>query len=476
MADNPEPRRTQLSEPLARFQDALRSITAHRRAPLAAAHHIDRVGSPADIRVALGLLAEHPSVVLRMEEAARPDYVHPTRPLERSASVAALPVGGSLTLALSSLHADGRIRAQTVRPLLERLRQDPPQLGLVAFLVLRTTDWVPEVRDAARAALVLVLQEAPDGLVEAAAQVAVLLSRRKRGGFAGQQARAALLARPGAAHLERLLGSPDHLLRQFALQVAVSGGRCTTERLAALARDDADRRVRELAAEAAVREAVWADRLDLVRRLAADRHPEVRAAAVTGLLRAGRTADAARFFDDLSPEVRAVAHEAVGRVGGDVPAHYRTAVREARPTPGAILGLADFRDRTDAAGLTELLSHPHADVRAAALRALRQLRAVPAESARLLLGDPSRRVVREAVRVVPAEAELLSHPRGQVRAAALRALLSLGAVPGESVLPFLRDPSRSVVRVAARSLSPGARAPFLGERPGLIRRELSDRP
>jgi hypothetical protein len=70
-------------------------------------------------------------------------------------------------------------------------------------------------------------------------------------------------------------------------------------------------------------------------------------------------------------------------------------------------------------------------------------------------------VVREAVRLVPAEAELLAHPRGQVRAATLRALRKLGAVPAESVLPFLRDPSLSVVRVAARSLPAGSREPYL---------------
>ncbi|MFE0459684.1 hypothetical protein ACFW1A_10530 [Kitasatospora sp. NPDC058965] len=396
MSDTPEPQNASAvrSAPLIRFQEALvragtRSYETRDWSDLiAAARDLEAAGHLGDVGAALHLLGEQPLAVLRRDAAVRSGYVHrvggPGR-IARPATIPPLPTTGPLVVAIASLHPDGRVRAQTVRPLLNLLRQSPPPLELLPYLVLRTTDWAPPVRNLARAVLAVVLLESPEDLVEAVARVVVLTNGRKRGEVAHQQVLAALLALPGTTCFDRLLGSPDRRLRRFAMEAALLARRFPVERLAALAETDSDQQVRGLAAEAAVREAVWTDRLDLVRRLAAGHCPEVRAVALTGLLRAGQAEEVAGFFGDPSQTVRAVSHEAIRRTGGDVLEHYRAAAREPRPSPGAIVGLAEIGDRTDSDAVVAFLSHSRREVRAAARRALRTLDVVPP-----LLRDPPR--------------------------------------------------------------------------------------
>ncbi|WP_441248145.1 hypothetical protein [Kitasatospora sp. McL0602] len=384
MSDEPEPPHTSgvRSASLARVQAALMCVAAdmlNTRAGkdlIEALLDVEDAGHPGDAATALSLLTADPQVVLRLDahvrEVHRCSYRF-TATVARLQVIDSMTTAGPITVALASCHPDGQVRARVVRLLLNRTRNSPPALDLLPFLVLRTTDWAAPVRDMARAALSLVLDAAPTGLVEAAARVTIRTERRLRGDFAHQQVLTALLALPGTAHFDRLLGSPDRRLRRFTLSAALMARRLPAERLVALAETDGDRRVRELAAEGAVRDAVWTERHDLVRRLAAGRAPEVRAVALTGWLRAGRIEEVIAHFDDPAKNVREVAHEAIRRSGADVSAHYRAALREAMPSPGAIAGLADIGDRTDSGLLEALLAHPRAKVRAAASRTLRAL-------------------------------------------------------------------------------------------------------
>jgi hypothetical protein len=382
------------------FTEALRRTAAGTPVAdhdlVASVRDMDAAGKSA---AALRLLAERPALVLRLDAAVRRTdeyrYGHTAQPGRRetgasSAAVYASPLG----VALASCHPSGHVRERTVRTLREILEQPQTSAELMPFLVLRTADWARPVRDAARAALAVLLHEAPERLLPAAAPTALLISRRERAGFARQQVLAALVSSTGTSLFERLLASPNPRLRRFALETALAGRRLPLGTLVALSRLDRDRRCRELAAEAAVREAVWTERIDPLRQLAATRHPEVRAVALLGLVRAGLASEVVSHLDDTSALVRAIARDAVRRGGGDALGHYRAAVRS--PTPGAIAGLAETGRTADADLLTPLLDHPHSAIRLAALRGLRTLDAVPVERTVPLLRDPSAKVIREA--------------------------------------------------------------------------------
>jgi hypothetical protein len=96
--------------------------------------------------------------------------------------------------------------------------------------------------------------------------------------------------------------------------------------------------------------------------------------------------------------VRACARYVVRQAGADPLPWYRE--RCARPdglSPGAVIGLAECGERTDAESLWPLLGHPEPGVRARAVAGLRLLDAVDVRRVRPLLDDPAPGVVREAV-------------------------------------------------------------------------------
>ncbi|MBW5483509.1 HEAT repeat domain-containing protein, partial [Streptomyces bambusae] len=103
---------------------------------------------------------------------------------------------------------------------------------------------------------------------------------------------------------------------------------------------------------------------------------------------------------DRSARVRACARRLVGQGGGDPHEHYRRLVAEpAGPSPYAVAGLAECGRSEDVPLLRELLAHPVGRVRAAAVAGLRRLDAVVDDTTLLaLLDDPAAPVVREATR------------------------------------------------------------------------------
>ncbi|MGW7438636.1 hypothetical protein [Streptomyces sp. NPDC054849] len=327
------------------------------------------------------------------------------------------PLGAPLELLLC--HARGWTREAALDD-----PHAPPEL-----VAIRTTDTVAPVRDRARAALERALSAHPEDTLLALTPLALRLGRREHGGwilgrFEGAlRGRAAALApwrhpgrprtvRAGAADvLSELLAGPDSQARRFATRLALTGpdpvdalecarraaaeldpataGLWADAALAALAAPEADGPGggRAAAVTDAVTDALTGGRL-----------PAVRAAGVTALRRAGRAAEGARYLADSSGLVRACARWLVGQDGGDPREQYRWLIADpAGPSPYAVTGLAECGSRADTALLRELLAHPVGRVRAAALAGLRRRDATIEDSVLLaLLDDPAASVAREA--------------------------------------------------------------------------------
>ena len=359
---------------------------------------------------ALAALARRPRAVIRLDAVVRRLPSEVPRPVRRPrlfGRVQAASGSAALRVALESMHRDGRVRERAVAEILAR-----PLPELVPFLVVRTGDWVREVRERARAGLAVLLHDDPVRYLPAASGVGLRIERWSRGSFARHQLKAA--AADPRAPLESLLESPDREVRAFAFQA----GTWRLDRKVSLAMTAPDVRLRSWAAEAAARDCVWMGRVEVLRRLAASPRAEVRVQALTGLVRLGRDAEVGAYLDDSSSLVRALARAAASREGVDVPGYYRS-----RVTVGAIDGFAEVGG--DGRHLVELLSHGSGAVRARAVRALRVLEQVPDERVLPLLRDPVSAVVREAtaaVRSVPVGLveELSADERRAVRVAGVR--------------------------------------------------------
>lgn len=408
---------------------------------------IDATGDEAAGLAALATLARRPRAVIALDSYARQvrwhvaeDYVPPQLTKAGRAQRVASPLG----IALASTHGDGRLRERAVEQIVARGLPE-----LVPFLALRTGDWVPEVRDRARGGLAVLLHRDPARVLPAAVGVGLWIGSWLRGTFVHHQLRA-VAADPRAA-LESLLRSPDREVRAFAFEA----GTWRLDRKVSVALTAPDVRLRSSAAQAAARDCVWSARVEVLRRLAASPHAEVRVEALTGLVRLGRDAEVVAYLDDKSSLVRALARAAASRVGVDVPAHYRS-----RVTAGAIDGFAEVGG--DGRHLVELLAHPTGRIRARAVRALRVLEQVTDDLVLPLLRDPSSLVVREAtvaLRSVPAALpwELLGDERPAVRTAGYRLARRLGRVAelraaltavGDSHVRLARRGRADVVRIA----------------------------
>jgi hypothetical protein len=388
---------------------------------------VDAAGDDDLARAALRVLGDRPALVVRLDEYARRVLwwsSHHSLVLNRFAARLDGTAAGPLAVALASTHTDGRLRERAVVAMLDR-----PAPESMPFLVVRTGDWAAQVRGRARAGLAVLLADDPGTYLPAALPAVLLLKPRLRGGYAYTQGLAAMINAP--VTVRETLAAAGRRQRRFVFEVALTQGWLGPDDLAAAAESDDDVRVRTRAAEAACREAVWTRRLTVLQRLARSRRADVRALALTGLVRAGQDAAAAGHLDDDAPLVRAVARDAGRRSGTDVLGHYRAAVTAAVPAAGAIAGLAEIGSSADAAFLRPLLAHACGRVRAQAVRALRQLDAVDVDATIPLLRDPSPAVVREATaalrpfhRRVPASLawQLLADPRTELRRAGYRLL------------------------------------------------------
>jgi hypothetical protein len=441
-----------------------------------------KVDAAADVslgRSALSQLVGTPRAVVRLDEHARRNLWYRPHSTPLSAGLVSMLQDGAigpLGLALASTHRDGRVREAAIAQMLTA-----PIPEFVPFLVIRTSDWVKQVRDRARAGLALLLADDPAGMLPAAMGISLLVDGRLRGGFARTQLAAVLITAPVAIR-DQFAASPRRDQRRFVFDVGLAYRWWRLEQLVAFAEADPDIRIRAYAAEAACREAVWTRRLTILHRLARNRRPEVRVVALTGLARAGQDEQVHAHLDDDSALVRAVARDAAHRAGVDVLLHYREAVTQTDPALGAIAGLAETGSSTDAAAMTDLLAHPEAKVRSQAVRGLRQLAAASADEMIALLRDPSPSVVREATaalqavnHAVPAGLpwQLLSDQRvelrragyrllrGQATTVQLRAALVLAADPHPRLAQRGRADATRLARDAASQAWRHARQPTL---------------
>lgn len=342
---------------------------------------------------ALALLAGRPRLLIRLDGLARsgndPDvYVSVVDELAGRLTTGS---AGPLAVAFASTHRDGHIREAAVRRMIQQ-----PSAGLVPFLVLRTTDWVGQVREQAGAGLAVVLHGDPATHIPLAVGMSVLMERRVRGSFAGAQLLVVVVSAPQL--IGGLMASPDHRVRRVALDANAVSRRLRLDELSGFAEADPDRQVRLRAAETAVREALWTARRQVMHDLAASRHAEVRAVAATGLMRAGLVTEVAALVTDAGSLVRAIARDAARSIGVDPLEQYRDALAADVPALGAIDGLAETGTELDQAVLLSLVDHPRPKIRAHAIRALSRvgLDVVCAQRLVPLLRDSSPVVVREA--------------------------------------------------------------------------------
>ncbi|WP_416531035.1 hypothetical protein [Streptomyces coelicoflavus] len=359
-------------------------------------------------------------------------------------------------LALALCHRDGRIRQ-------EALRQSLRHPGLLPLVVIRCTDWAEPVREDARR----LLSEALN--VDSALGLAPLILRvgsRDRGAF-GVDALGRTLRQASHGRLAALFTDPDRTVRRFAYRLAVEGRLLRPAELARAAARDEDTVVQDLCATAAL--TALADEDDherVLTPLLSARNPRVRSAGVTALRRAERSPRAEPFLTDRSALVRACARYVVRQQGGDPAAWYRgrcAAADDRELPPGAVIGLAECGNRSDAGLLRPLLAHPSAGVRARAVAGLRALDCVDAKRLRPLLDDPAAGVVREtAAALLPSAEELpadwllerigCERPR-HVRVGAFRLLDACGGVAAlRAAVGLLEDPDVKLRTWAAQSV------------------------
>jgi HEAT repeat protein len=290
---------------------------------------------------------------------------------------------------VAAFHPDGYVREAAVACLSERAET-------LSFptLALRAADWVPQVRDRARLALEQRLTDPSGGALVNIAAVALALRERHEGRWLTERIEAALREGP-VGLLPAALTAPDWRTRRLAYTTALAAGRLDVAQLLRAAQHDGDLPIRVQCAVAAVKAAVAAGTIDIVRPLLSSGTAMVRAEAVQAMAGAGDVTPAVEALSDRNPMVRAVAQAALRRAGSDPATYYRRLVATVPPEPGAIAGLGETGTPDDASLIRPWLDHLMPRGRAETIRALRRLGAADPDTVSGMLTDPSGRVTRQ---------------------------------------------------------------------------------
>jgi HEAT repeat protein len=336
-----------------------------------------------------------------------------------------------LRLLVASLDPDGYIRQAAV----EGLAATGGPLTVNA-LVLRTTDWVPQVREAAMTALNR--RTAPDEAASAVRLLVRLRGRRRADGVA--EAYGEVLAAPERRRSVRALAADeDPLTRRFGVELALRLGEYVPWDLLRTALRDPDQVCRRLCAQRLLESDP-----EQAARLLRSRSAAVRELAVEAL---PDDVPAARLVGPLADRARVVRAQARWRLysRGEPPVDvYRKQLHKPlrgvpeRMVAGLATGLGECGDASDVPLLSKLLESKYGPVvRRAVARALGRL-AKP-EHLLVLLGpltldhDPG--VAREAFEAlarvanqVPTETLWVgrTRPEPAVRRAAERLLKAAG--------------------------------------------------
>jgi hypothetical protein len=303
-------------------------------------------------------------------------------------------------LCVKALFADGRTREQAVR-----LLAASGSLAGLPVLGLRAADWVPQVRETARAAIVSRLNADVDGAALATvAPMALHLARRYHGRWLAELTTERLA---GAAHervLNRLLTSSNTGLRRAAYQALADSGTLDLERATHGALRDRDIVIRSRCAELAARLAVDAGSVSPVRQLLASTTPLVRTVALGALHRLDERDAIEATLADRSALVRGTARFYLKPHGIDFAAIYRQLLSGEADTvsPGAVAGLGEVGSATDTDVILPLLSHPRVRIRVEAIRALQALapRINTADMLALIEENQSPAVTRQATTAI----------------------------------------------------------------------------
>ena len=350
---------------------------------------------------------------------------------------------------LASLHRNGRVREAAVQALAEERSGDE-----VPFLVLRLNDWVGPVRARAEEAVRDRLRPEHRQSWTRALPLVLGLEGRERhhAGFVVQGVLRLLTATPDA--LREVLASPDRATRRAGHRIAHDAGGDSALLAARRAVGDPDVVVR-LAAAGSVRTGIVAD-AEVETAFLNDPAADVRRRVLLGRVERGTPhADETlrEALLDESAGVRSDARFFLGRRTGepiraDVYRRALDAPATASRLRAALGGLAEVGDASDADLAAPYLADERASVRAAALRAVLSL-AAEAHAGRLLdlAQDPSPRVVRSVARAVASGALPVPDPqatldqwlRAEDPALAYEALRALAGRPFWQRLPYVLD-------------------------------------
>jgi HEAT repeat protein len=310
--------------------------------------------------------------------------------------------GGWAAFAIASLSRSGYLRERSVRAL-DRAVTDGRE---ILFLVLRTADHVPQVRQAATSALASRITPANGAALVRALPLTMHLRQFRRHGepTASEPILRFLTSPEGWPVLSAGLHASDARVRRESFALAFSAGEHRSE-VVQLALRSGDPLVRLWGVRQSAIEPAPLDDL-----LAAARYPftPVRAAALERLSLVDPAVAASewkRALLDSSPSIRALARRRLlaETTSLDLRAFYRYALAGTEPTSlaPAIAGLAEVGRAEDAAEIILLTNHPRAKVREAVAAALARLLGMEAIDALTpMLTDQSPRVARKAAQVL----------------------------------------------------------------------------
>ncbi|MFG2091897.1 HEAT repeat domain-containing protein [Spirillospora sp. NPDC048824] len=317
------------------------------------------------------------------------------------------PADERLSRLVAACSPDGRRRESAVA--------DPVMCAdglLLPVLVLRTADWVPQVRERARRTLTAALRSASTAALLAAASVAVAIGSWTRGGHALEAVAGALCTAPDEV-LASARRHPDIGVRRLAYRSWLSSGRSRHEEVMRAALGEHDGVCALRCAQWLVSDAVRDRRVDVLERLLEQGSAKVGVEALTALVRLGRPEAGVAHLPDRSAMMRATAQWAVRRADRSPAAIYRDALAGDRPPGRAralVAGLGECGTRQDLPALLPFLKHPSPRVRAEAVRAVRRLGgSVPRISD--MLADPAPVVVRAVEQALRNEPYAVPTPR-----------------------------------------------------------------
>ena len=267
---------------------------------------------------------------------------------------------------LLSMHPSGHVRQAAV----ELLGREPSPTAL-RFLLIRASDWVPQVRLAASGAVKTFLtNHSGADLISALGLVDRLASTSRGSELAGDILNSIARDVPIEALINRL-GDPDPIGRRVVAQLLVTSGHALDALEPAIRR--ADPAALQIIGEAAILEASDEQRDAVLSRLLSARSPALAEKSLWTLLQESPDHEvfAQHALLDRRRRVRAVAIRHLQRAGTDVAAFYRDLL-VADPVAG-LRGLADCGNAADATVAAERLTDADPRVRRAAVETVSRL-------------------------------------------------------------------------------------------------------